>query len=135
MERLTYMQTTPISYGKIQKNEQGKRISYGDCVQKLGEYETLEELGLLMRLHCNVGSKIWIITKPQNYSIGKYKETILQYPQEGKVESITISKNGVLYHIKGRTYSDFDFGKKVFLFKEDAEQQLKEMENTYEQRR
>ena len=95
---------------------------------KLAEYEDLEEQGKLLKLPCAVGDKIWSITSTANYSLGYYSEVPLKHPEEKKIQSITLSKNGCLYHVKGRTYSEFDFGKTVFLTKSAAEQALKEME-------
>lgn len=96
--------------------------------RKLAEYEDLEERGRLLKLPVAVGDKIWSITSTANYSLGYYSEVPLKHPEEKKIQSITLSKNGCLYHVKGRTYSEFDFGKTVFLTKSAAEQALKKME-------
>lgn len=95
-----------------------------DYMCKLAEYEDAEEQGLLKNFIVDVGTKVWTITNPANYSLGRYAETVLKQPQEKKVQSITISKNGILYHVKDRTYGTFDFGKTVFLTREEAEQAL-----------
>ena len=95
--------------------------------QKLWDYENAEEQGLLLQLPCKVGDKVWAITSTANYSLGKYKEVQLKHPQEKKIQSITVAKNGLLYHVKDRTYAEQDFGKTVFLLKEKAEQALANM--------
>ena len=74
-----------------------------------------------------MGDKVWAITTPANYSLGAYSEVPLKHPQQKKIQSITIARYGVLYHVKDRTYSDKDFGKTVFLTREEAEQALKQM--------
>lgn len=96
--------------------------------EKFVEWKEEEEQGKLLKLPCAVGDKIWSITSTANYSLGYYSEVPLKHPEEKKIQSITLSKNGCLYHVKGRTYSEFDFGKTVFLTKSAAEQALKEME-------
>ena len=96
-------------------------------VTKLADYEDAEEQGLLVKLPCKVGDKIWAITSTANYSLGKYTEVVLENPQEKKIQSITFSKNGIGYHVKDRTYGIGDFGKTVFLTKEEAEQKLEKI--------
>ncbi|MCI8409315.1 MAG: hypothetical protein HFJ09_08620 [Lachnospiraceae bacterium] len=94
---------------------------------KLAEYEDSEEQGKLLKLTCKVGGKIWSITSTENYSSGEYKENLLPHPQEKKIVSITICKNGIiLYHVKDRAFASFEFGETVFLTKEEAEQVLNE---------
>ncbi len=89
------------------------------------EYKNAEEQGLLLRLPCKVGDKVWAIT---TYSLDAYAyEVPLKYPQEKKIQSITVTSGDVLYHVKNRTYSVCNFGKTVFLTKEEAEQALKKM--------
>lgn len=97
------------------------------ALKRLDTYEDAEEQGLLLRLPCKVVDKVWAITSTANYSLGEYREVPLKHPQEKKIQSITITKNGLLYHVKYRTYSEQDFGKTVFLTKEEAEQALKQM--------
>ena len=81
---------------------------------------------MLLKLQCKVGDTVWVITMPTNYSLGKYSEVVLKHPEEKKIQSITISKNGVRYHVKDRTYSEDDFGKTVFLTQGEAEEALRE---------
>jgi hypothetical protein len=77
-------------------------------IQKLGEYEDLEEQGLLIKLPCKVGTDIFRIV---NKRIGrgnnrKFNLTI----QRGKAQ-----------------WGDYDkFGKTVFLTREEAEKVLEE---------
>lgn len=73
-------------------------------VQKLGEYEDLEEQGLLLRLPCKVGTEVWTIMCGMT---GKHPILFKQY-----------------FELSMLQY----WGKAVFLTKAEAEQKLKEME-------
>ena len=80
-----------------------------DCVnlefvlEKLAEYEDLEDKGLLLKLPCPIGTTVYAT-------------------YENKVTK------GALIRQSSICFLD-DFGKKVFLTKEEAEQKLKEMES------
>ena len=74
-----------------------------DVIDKLAEYEDLEEQGLLLRLPCKVGDSI--------YSVIEDGLTIVEL--KFQLDFYARRKN--------------DFGKTVFLTKEEAEQKLKEM--------
>lgn len=100
----------------------------GEPIEKLATYEELSEQVKRIILLCEVGDTVWSITSTANYSLGTYQEIPLIHPQEKKIVSITISRNGILYHVKNRTYSEYDFGKSVFLAKEQAEAALKEIQ-------
>ena len=73
-------------------------------IEKLAEYEDLEEQGLLLRLPCKVGSTVYHIVNKR----------ILE------VENVD------LFFI---CLCVAEFGKTIFLTKEEAEQKLKEMES------
>lgn len=89
---------------------------------KLGQYEDAEEQGLLLRLPCKVEDTVY---KPNPITLSEIVEI--------KIESIFITESGI--NISGRTKkmkysfccSPSDFGKTVFLTKEEAEQKLAEM--------
>ena len=97
-------------------------------VQKLGEYEDLEEQGLLLRLPVKVGDTV--------YEVQKLRKRIQPYT----IISIHISRCSVLigWVIEGdegiysntNGFCDYAIGKTVFLTKEEAEQKLKEMEGS-----
>ena len=92
-----------------------------DVIDKLAEYEGLEEQGLLLRLPCKVGDTVYSIAND-----GKI------YPVKATREVRIV--NGVLHIIcESCKYSDLvsygDIGKTVFLTKSEAEQKLKEMES------
>jgi len=135
MERLTDRQrnfdgtaSSPKSLVIEEGMRKGMPSAYcGAIVTKLADYEDADEQGLLLKLPCKVGDKVWAVTSTANYSLGEYREVPLKHPQEKKIQSITITKNGLLYHVKDRTYIEKDFGETVFLTKEKAEQALKNM--------
>ena len=90
-----------------------------DVIDKLAEYEDLEEQGRLVKLPCKIGTEVYDITWWDN------------------VQEKVVVKGKAYYRIVHKhkitklpfTYSDIDdFGKTVFLTKSEAEQKLKEME-------
>lgn len=103
----------------------------GAAIDKLGKYEDEEEQGLLLRLPCKVGDTVWAITSPINLGFDE-DESLRVY--ECVIESITFYKNR---NHQIRLYSGgvfvvwyvrlSDFGKLVFLTKEEADKALEEM--------
>lgn len=95
-------------------------------IEKLGEYEDLEEQGRLIKLSCTTKDTVWHFCR----ELGQ----ILEY----KVYEITISFNVVWYRciaysagfpkddLDDITVHASDFGKSVFLTKSEAEARLKE---------
>ena len=89
-----------------------------DVIDKLADYEDLEEQGRLIKLPCKVGDTIY----------GLHKAMVCELD----TETIGISKmpsGEILYLIDGWELDKGDFGKTVFLTKSEAEQKLKEMES------
>ena len=91
-----------------------------DVIDRLAEYEGLEEQGRLVKLPCKIGTEVYDITWWDN------------------VQEKVVVKGKAYYRIVRKhkvtklpfTYSDIDdFGKTVFLTKSEAEQKLKEMES------
>ena len=116
MERLTYR-------GSETMTEDGLIIpSYSDysprrIIERLAEYEDLEEQGLLLRLPCKVGDTVYRI-------------------ENGKITQTKITKYDI--YADGSTWFSFStslslpmskFKTCIFLTKEEAEQKLKEMES------
>lgn len=106
-------------------------IYEGTAIDKLGKYEDEEEQGLLLRLPCKVGDTVWAITSPINLGFDE-GESLCVY--ECVVESITFYKNrnhqirlysGGVFVVWYVRFSDF--GKLVFLTKEEADKALEEM--------
>ena len=96
-----------------------------DMIEKLAEYEDLEEKGLLVKLPCKIGSTIYQLI---NSHINEYKVIGICFD---------IFQNKWMYEVTYeiglewfKTMCDFDvFGKTVFLTKEEAEQELKRLES------
>ena len=90
-----------------------------DVIDKLAEYEDLEEQGRLVKLPCKIGTEVYDITWWDNVQ----EKVVIK----GKSYYRTVYKHKVTK--LPFTYSDIDdFGKTVFLTKSEAEQRLKEME-------
>lgn len=122
MERLTVKWTDKVYDAldpvDILDNEYSK-TNYNKLLTKLGEYEDLEEQGLLLRLPCKVGDTVYSIAND-----GKI------YPVKATREVRIV--NGVLHIIcESCRYSDLvsydDIGKTVFLTQAEAEAKLKEL--------
>ena len=118
MERLTYR-------GSERMTEDGLiRPSYSDyptrrIIERLAEYEDLEEQGLLLRFPVPIGTTVYKFEPAKGTK--KYIKTIITR-YEVFDDSIWFTfANGL-----GRNINDF--GKEVFLTKAEAEQKLKEME-------
>lgn len=75
----------------------------GKAINKLAEYEDLEEQGLILRLPCKVGDTVYSVVK-DGLQIFELKFSLDFYVRRMS-----------------------DFGKTVFLTKEEAEQALKQM--------
>ena len=123
MERLTEWK-----YGKklLAKTKFSGDFGSANVLNRLAEYEDLEEQGLLLRLPCKVGSTLY---QPiSNRQINEYKVIGLCFD---------ITRNEFMYEVAYqiglewyKTTCDFDrINKTVFLTKEEAEQKLKEMES------
>ena len=111
MERLTYR-------GSEKMTEDGLTIpSYSDyptrrIIERLAEYEDLEEQGLLLRLPCKVGTKVYAIN------------IIIDYGEIGDEATYSYS----IIEREVQIYMMMDYGKLVFLTQAEAEQKLKEMD-------
>lgn len=122
MERLTKRSANGTGVYATPSGEPVKwENNYHNVLQKLADYEDLEEQGLLLRLPCKLGDTIYSIAND-----GKI------YPVKATREVRIV--NGVLHIIcESCRYSDLvsydDIGKTIFLTKSEAEQKLKEMEN------
>lgn len=106
--------------------------------EKLADYEDAEEQGLLLRLPCKVGDIVWVVTSPFNvFNDVEYDENMQNEVYEAFVSSVTFYyKYGEQYRISAKVTNHFigayfrecDFGKTIFLTREEAEAKLKEME-------
>lgn len=100
---------------------------------KLADYEDLEEQGLLVRLPCKVGDKIWelCLCDDGNYRI--FPMIVKSISKYGALRQV--GKDTTIWHIYAESdytyvYKNFiDLGKTVFLTSEEAEKKLKEFKN------
>lgn len=112
MERLTNPGT----------KEAKSNITIIQVLDKLAEYENLEEQGLLLRLPCKVGDTVYAL---------RYGEENDFIVVETKIIEIRQNINGTFFEplISRKAYKVDDFGKEVFLTQAEAEKKLKEMES------
>lgn len=91
-------------------------FSHNMVVKALGEYEDLEEQGLLLRLPCKAGDTVYI--------------PLINRIMEKQVISIIVQRSFIMVYCGNNSYpfSREDFGKTVFLTEEEAEAKLREME-------
>lgn len=95
------------------------RFFEGESIDKLAEYEDLEEQGKLLKLPCSVGDTVYRIV-PKTYR----KITKL------KIKEFVVCENGLCFRTDKTNfgYSCDEFGEYIFLTKSAVEQALKEME-------
>ena len=130
MERLTKRNEADTAYyypncfkecGGLGYSSKCDNCGFRDKVcDKLGEYEDLEDNGLMLRLPCPIGTTV-------------YNTTWWDCVQEKvKVDGKTFYRTVHKHKVSKSTFSLLDicdFGKTVFLTKAEAEQKLKEMES------
>lgn len=135
MERITLEEAIKYIKEVVCKNRKNKEkntivipnsfISSADCAEKYGQvakwlkelksYKEAEEQGLLVRLLCKVGDSVFII-------VGK------DISKQG-IRKVEISDNGIIFKTnrRKRIFNVSEFGKTVFLTREEAEKKLEEM--------
>lgn len=89
----------------------------GYCTQRkvwdrLKQYEDMEEQGLLVRLPCKLGIPVYCLMGD-----GVYSET---------VEKICVSDMGFYLETENMGFDESDFGKYVFLTREEAKKALED---------
>jgi len=120
--RLTYRDSmVPHTNAKGELWEAYSDANYNEVINKLADYEDAEEQGLLVRLPCKVGDTVYV-----EWSDGReYSKSV--------VEKISIDADGQLrflipsyFHSHSASWrKTSDFGKTVFLSREEAEAALK----------
>lgn len=110
------------------------RQKYNKCLQKLAEYEGLEEQGKLIKLPCKVRDTVYTNIAKQGLYMRKNKR-----PYACKI--VFIGLNGdydncyvnVIYENESMLSFKFaDFGKTLFLTRQEAEAALEKMEGENE---
>lgn len=94
-------------------------LGNGSPTDRLAEYEDLEEQGKLLKLPCAVGNMTY------------HANRIFGYIVDAIVERIEIDSDGSWVITSSGTHSFDDFGKTVFLTREEAEAALKELEEKH----
>ena len=100
-----------------------------DMIEKLAEYEDLEEQGLLLKLPCKVGSDVYVL----DHRFVSTEGIIKCY-----IDEFTIDKNNKCYAVlsgkepfyvfrRFKAVNIREFGETVFLTKEAAKEELKKM--------
>ena len=127
MERLTEKQSSGFDlkamggewcnkYCEQQRVQTCNECGIYQAIQKLAEYEDLEEQGLLLRLPCPIGTIV--------YNTTWWDDVQEKVKVDGKTFYRTVHK----HKVSKSTFSLVDiynFGKTVFLTKAEAEQKLK----------
>jgi hypothetical protein len=107
------------------------------ALEKLADYEDLEEQGLLVRLPCKVGDTVWVVTSPINvFGYDEYDGDAEYEVYESFLSSVSYYASGEQFRIYAKVTNSFiaayfrecDFGESIFLTREDAEKKLEEME-------
>jgi hypothetical protein len=134
MERLTenYNGKNIVKSGHITmvfNNETGNRFE-GEAVDKLAAYEDAEEQGLLLRLPCKVGDKVYEISENfiepctvETIFLGNYRDRNGNWCN---MAEIYYDRDDCPYVSTEMYFTNI--GETVFLTKEEAEAKLSEME-------
>lgn len=108
------------------------------ALEKLADYEDLEEQGLLVRLPCKVGDTVWVVTSPINvFGYDEYDGDAEYEVYESFLSSVSYYASGEQFRIYAKVTNSFiaayfrecDFGESIFLTREDAEKKLEELKN------
>lgn len=97
----------------------------GNAIRKLAEYEDLEEQGLLLKLPCPFGTKVFYVQKCQAPSC----KTCLGFT---KVSNCYCEYKGRIFEQRFSYRHLRAFGKTVFLTQAEAEEALRKMNETEE---
>ena len=98
---------------------------FQDIIDKLAEYETAEEEGRLKVLPCKVGDIIFCIVRPG--IIRQFKVLSIEIYEYGAILELLYAGNVEKYRFWRIYMPSDDFGSKLFLTSEEAEEALKEM--------
>lgn len=134
MERLTFRTELGVSIDKEEDcptcsiccncDIPPRKCKYiSDALEKLADYEDLEEQGRLLKLPCKVGDTVYGINTDRNIvsALKIISVKIYSYAIYFNYQLI----DGIYKNIV--SFTDFDIGKTVFLTKSEAETKLKEL--------
>ncbi len=113
MERLT------ISGTREAKSD----VTIKQIVEKLEEYENLEEQGKLLKLPCAVGDTVYEVQESRE-RIQPYIVIAVHASECGKLYGWEL-KDGKGFYSNVNGFSEYAIGKQVFLSREEAEAALK----------
>ncbi len=101
------------------------------ALEKIIEYEGLEEQGLLLRLPCKIGDTVYVVPSAVNYKLNLIDEL----GENNRVYEQTVSRIEMFEQGYGLTTCDGAnlllskfYGETWFLTREEAEKKLKELE-------
>lgn len=97
-------------------------LAMADLREKLKDYEDAEEHGLLLLLPCKVGDAVY------GMSMGKFISLTVNEISIFCIKGEKIINAKCQSNDEFRNYVEWEFGKTVFLTREEAEAKLKEME-------
>lgn len=130
MERLT--EKIEEHYIPRQERLNGKIVGNRMCLDKLGEYENLEEQGLLLKLPCRIGDTVYIIPTPYIMLTSCFDAEAynVKYAKADVRDFTHFISCGFCVVVTSKTFGKLtipfsEFGKTIFLTKEEVEQKLK----------
>lgn len=105
------------------------RFFNGEAIDKLSEYEDLEEQGKLLKLPCSVGDTVYEVQELRKV-IQAYIITAVHISDNTENFYSWILKDGKCAYSYSNMcgFSGYSIGQQVFLTREEAEAALKEME-------
>lgn len=134
LDKMIWLKDQGLKIEPCEKNAHHCRM----ILEKLADYEDLEEQGLLVRLPCKVGDTVWVVTSPINvYGYDEYDGDAEYEVYESFLSSVSYYASGEQFRIYAKVTNSFiaayfrecDFGESIFLTREDAEKKLEEMKN------
>lgn len=109
-----------------EKHSRGRLLTNADA-DKWDEYKNAEKKGLLLRLPCKVGDRLY---QPTGDIVSEFIVGCIEVSTCHNLFFHTTLVKGV--NMTGEIFSEDEIGKTVFLTKDQAEAALKEMEDKHE---
>lgn len=101
--------------------------SYDKIIDRLAEYEDLEEQGLLVRSLCKVGDTVYVMGQ---YTVDFAEFTVVSFIVCYNIDDKRIEKEFIAKNFKSEltvVFREENIGKWVFLTRPKAEKKLKEL--------